>query len=35
VRGPKARLVEIPDVGHAPSFMHADQIAIARNFLLE
>jgi pimeloyl-ACP methyl ester carboxylesterase len=34
-RGPKARLVEIPDVGHAPSFMHADQIAIARNFLLE
>jgi pimeloyl-ACP methyl ester carboxylesterase len=32
--GPKAKLVEIPDVGHAPTFMHADQIAIARDFLL-
>ncbi|UGQ48941.1 alpha/beta fold hydrolase [Massilia endophytica] len=33
-RGPKARLVEISDVGHAPTFMHEDQIAIARDFLL-
>lgn len=33
-RGPKAKLVEIPGVGHAPTFMHADQIAIAREFLL-
>lgn len=34
-RGPHARLVEIAGVGHAPTFMHADQIAIAKNFLLE
>ena len=34
-RGPKAKVVEIPDVGHAPTLMHADQIAIVRNFLLE
>ena len=33
-RGPHARLVTIPDVGHAPTFMHADQIAIAKDFLL-
>ncbi|KQV61652.1 alpha/beta fold hydrolase [Duganella sp. Root336D2] len=33
-RGPKARLVEIPDVGHAPTFLHDDQIAIAKDFLL-
>ena len=33
-RGPKARLVEIPGVGHAPTFIHADQIAIARAFLI-
>lgn len=33
-RGPKATLVEIAGVGHAPTFMHADQIAIAKNFLL-
>lgn len=33
-RGPKAALVELPGIGHAPTFMHADQIAIARNFLL-
>jgi pimeloyl-ACP methyl ester carboxylesterase len=31
-RGPKAKLVEIAGVGHAPTFMHADQIAIARDF---
>lgn len=34
-RGPKAKLVEIPGVGHAPMFMSPDQIAIARDFLLE
>jgi pimeloyl-ACP methyl ester carboxylesterase len=33
-RGPQAKLVEIAGVGHAPTFMHADQIAIAKNFLL-
>ncbi|MBP0596887.1 alpha/beta hydrolase [Herbaspirillum sp. LeCh32-8] len=33
-RGPKARLVELPDVGHAPTFMHADQIELAKQFLL-
>jgi pimeloyl-ACP methyl ester carboxylesterase len=34
-RGPKAKLVEIADVGHAPTLLHADQIAIVRDFLLE
>lgn len=33
-RGPKAALVEIPNVGHAPTFMHDEQIAIARRFLI-
>jgi pimeloyl-ACP methyl ester carboxylesterase len=33
-RGPKAELVEIAGVGHAPTFVHDDQIAIARKFLL-
>ena len=33
-RGPKARLVEFPGVGHAPMFMHDDQIAVVRDFLL-
>jgi pimeloyl-ACP methyl ester carboxylesterase len=33
-RGPKAKLVEFPGVGHAPTFMHADQIAVAKEFLL-
>jgi pimeloyl-ACP methyl ester carboxylesterase len=33
-RGPRARLVEIPNVGHAPTFLHDDQIAIAKDFLL-
>ena len=32
-RGPRAQLVVLPGVGHAPTFMHEDQIAIARNFL--
>ena len=33
-RGPRAELVTLPGVGHAPTFMHADQIAVAREFLL-
>ncbi|WP_420474242.1 alpha/beta fold hydrolase [Noviherbaspirillum sp. ST9] len=33
-RGPKPKLVDIPGVGHAPTFFHADQIAHVRNFLL-
>jgi pimeloyl-ACP methyl ester carboxylesterase len=32
-RGPKPRLSEIPGVGHAPTLMHAQQIAIVRDFL--
>jgi pimeloyl-ACP methyl ester carboxylesterase len=34
VRGPKARLAELPGVGHAPTFMHPDQIRIVKEFLL-
>lgn len=33
-RGPKAALIEIPGVGHAPTFVDPAQIAIARKFLL-
>lgn len=33
-RGPHAQLVEIPNVGHAPTFIHDDQIAVARQFLI-
>lgn len=31
-RGPRARLAEVPGVGHAPMFLDAGQIAIARDF---
>jgi pimeloyl-ACP methyl ester carboxylesterase len=34
-RGPKAKVVEIRGVGHAPTLLHADQIAVVRDFLLE
>jgi pimeloyl-ACP methyl ester carboxylesterase len=34
-RGPKAKLVEIPGVGHAPTLLHAEQIAVVRDFLLD
>ena len=34
VRGPRAKTVEIPGVGHAPTLIHVDQIAIVRDFLL-
>jgi pimeloyl-ACP methyl ester carboxylesterase len=33
-RGPKARVVEIPGVGHAPTLMHEDQIRVVKEFLL-
>ncbi len=32
-RGPQAISVEIPDVGHAPTFMDDAQIAVVKNFL--
>lgn len=32
-RGPGARLVELPGVGHAPTLIHADQIALVKDFL--
>jgi pimeloyl-ACP methyl ester carboxylesterase len=32
-RGPRPILAEIPGVGHAPTLMHANQIAIVRDFL--
>jgi pimeloyl-ACP methyl ester carboxylesterase len=32
-RGPKAKLVELPGIGHAPTLMHEDQIAIVGEFL--
>lgn len=32
--GPRAKLAEIPGVGHAPMFQSDDQIAIVRDFLL-
>ena len=33
-RGPKARLIEFPGIGHAPALMADDQIAVIRDFLL-
>jgi pimeloyl-ACP methyl ester carboxylesterase len=33
-RGPRAQVVEIPGVGHAPTLMHEDQIAVVSGFLL-
>jgi pimeloyl-ACP methyl ester carboxylesterase len=33
-RGPKAKLVELPGIGHAPTLLHEDQIALVREFLL-
>jgi pimeloyl-ACP methyl ester carboxylesterase len=35
VRGPRPRVAEVPDVGHAPTFMPDDQIRLVRDFLLE
>lgn len=33
-RGPRAKVVEIPDVGHAPMLMDASQVAVVSEFLL-
>lgn len=33
--GPRARLAQFDGVGHAPMFMHDDQIDVVRRFLLE
>ncbi len=33
-RGPRATLVEFAGVGHAPMFMHDEQIGVVRDFLL-
>lgn len=33
-RGPRARLVEFPGVGHAPTLVAADQVAVVTDFLL-
>jgi pimeloyl-ACP methyl ester carboxylesterase len=32
-RGPKAKVVEFKGIGHAPTLLHADQIAVVRDFL--
>jgi pimeloyl-ACP methyl ester carboxylesterase len=34
-RGPRARVAEIRGVGHAPTLLHAGQIGIVRDFLLQ
>ena len=34
-RGPKAKVVEVSGVGHAPTLLNPDQIALVRDFLLE
>lgn len=34
VRGAKAKIVELPGIGHAPMLMGADQIKIVRDFIL-
>ncbi len=33
-RGPKAKLVELPGIGHAPTLLHGDQVSLVREFLL-
>jgi pimeloyl-ACP methyl ester carboxylesterase len=33
-RGPKARLVEFDGVGHAPTLVQPDQVAVVSDFLL-
>jgi pimeloyl-ACP methyl ester carboxylesterase len=32
--GPRAQAVEFAGVGHAPTLMHDDQVAVVREFLL-
>ena len=33
-RGPHPEVAEVPGVGHAPTFMLPNEIALARDFLL-
>lgn len=33
-RGPRAKLIELPGIGHAPTLLHDDQIRAVREFLL-
>ena len=33
-RGPKAKLTELPGIGHAPALLSEDQIGLVRDFLL-
>jgi pimeloyl-ACP methyl ester carboxylesterase len=33
-RGPKAKLIELPGIGHAPALVSEDQIGVVRDFLL-
>jgi pimeloyl-ACP methyl ester carboxylesterase len=33
-RGPKAKIIELPGIGHAPIIMDEKQIAIVKDFLL-
>jgi len=33
-RGPRAKVIEIPGVGHAPTLLHDDQIRAVREFLI-
>jgi hypothetical protein len=30
---PKAKLIELPEIGHAPALVNAKQICIVRDFL--
>ena len=34
-RGPIPRTAEVPGVGHAPTFMFENEIALVRDFLLQ
>jgi pimeloyl-ACP methyl ester carboxylesterase len=34
-RGPRAKVIEIRGVGHAPTLLQPEQIAVVRDFLLE
>ena len=34
-RGPRARLVQLPGVGHAPTLVQADQVQAVREFLIQ
>jgi len=34
-RGPRARLIEYPGIGHAPSLTAPDQIKAVRDFLID